>query len=77
MGAENSADWNGVLERGCDEAKISEESRLFAVGSRRSVNEGIDKESHRKGYSLKRGSGRSVHRRTVKIEISGQCQTPP
>ena len=47
--------WNGVLGRGCDEAKNQWRKAPFHwKGSRHSVNEGNGKEFHRKGNSLKR-----------------------
>ena len=43
--------WNWVWGRGCDEAEITEEKRLF---TRHSVNEDFGKELYRKGDSVKR-----------------------
>ena len=57
------------MGRGCDEADIGEEKRLFTEWGRHSVNEGFGKEFYRKGNSVKRFRPVSESLQTLNIEI--------
>ena len=61
--------WNGVWGRGCDEAEISEEKRLFIEwGQGIQWMKALVRNSTGKAIQW-RGLGHSVNRRTLKIEF--------